>query len=277
MKSTKNKKRASLPINYLLFIVIMVVGLFLAFPAIAKIPDALKSGIGSTSEKACGIESSITGNEDCDEEVELSLFSNPNSNQLSETNRASNEDAQRIVNEHISISEFASNEGIEREVLNAIITVETRAKSLDSEGHPIVRFECHRFNPVVSSSNLPCTIESGDTFSRVASETNKEAFLKAKEINEEQAIMQSSFGFPQIMGFNYRAAGYSSPKDFYEAMFKEENQVSAFLNFLGSNSDLMTALKNKDWDEIARLYNGAKYEENNYHVKLENAYDSQFT
>lgn len=163
--------------------------------------------------------------------------------------------------------------GMETEILLAILLIESRGSpfhsnkvDLDygSRNPPTTRFECHIFNREMQAIAVDCTCSNPEVcnfqgsrvFSQELSETNFEAFTRAREINKQKAIFSSSFGFGQIMGMNYQRVGYSSLDDFYNAMFIEENQVRIFLNFLESNSNLIAALIDKDFSDAARFYNG---------------------
>ncbi|MDA3855751.1 MAG: N-acetylmuramidase domain-containing protein [Candidatus Woesearchaeota archaeon] len=172
------------------------------------------------------------------------------------------------------ISKYSTIDDINK--IKSIILIETKSNPLDTEGHPTLRFECHKFNKYVGANTMPCTINSGESFSRVSSETNKDAFMKAKEIDERSAILSTSFGFGQIMGFNYQKAGYDSPEKFYKDMFDPEKQIAAMINFIESTPVLKNELdkENTDWSIIARNYNGPAYAENSYDEKLEDTFKS---
>ena len=97
---------------------------------------------------------------------------------------------------------------------------------------------------------------------------------KASEIDEECALLSCSYGLGQIMGFNYRACGYTSVQDFVEDMkISEGQQLLAFCNFIKSNSKLLKAIQTKDWVTFAYNYNGPEYAKNNYDTKLKKAYN----
>lgn len=83
----------------------------------------------------------------------------------------------------------------------------------------------------------------------------------------------ASYGKFQIMGFNHEACGFNTAPEFVKYLKTgEEAHVETFLRFLNSNPSIMTSLKNKDWATFARLYNGPRYAENKYDVKLAAAY-----
>lgn len=172
------------------------------------------------------------------------------------------------------IEDFAQKYSIESRKLKAFLKVESNANPFDGD-HPTVRFECLKFNIKVENENqVSCKTDKYKYGN--AEDTNKEAFLRALKIDERNAILSSSFGMGQIMGFNYYYAGYETPEDFYQAMFDEEEQIKAFLNFIKKNNIILAELKktNTDWDKVSEQYNGKGYGENNYAQKIEKAANS---
>ena len=102
-----------------------------------------------------------------------------------------------------------------------------------------------------------------------------ERYLLAKKIDEECAMMSTSWGMGQVMGFNYKAAGYDCLKDFVDSMYcSEKDQLLAMCRFIKSNTKMYNALKNEDWATFARLYNGSGYAANKYDEKLKKAFDT---
>jgi hypothetical protein len=95
----------------------------------------------------------------------------------------------------------------------------------------------------------------------------------------EAALSSTSWGLFQIMGFNYKLAGFGNVQGFVNAMYKDEGeQLKAFVNFClnTKNSNKVTLaelLKEKKWVEFAYAYNGKSYKVNKYDTKLEAAYN----
>lgn len=262
--SVPGGKLIHLAIGVIVFIVIAT----WAGPTLGKL---VTGSIGDIKEETCVVEGF------CDEENNLVTLKNceeEDCNEDEEEKWERHKEEIREIDSSFSIESFASENNIEPEKLKAIHVIESGNKYFDAQNHPVTRFECHHFNKYDVKEKVPCTIKSGETFSRVSSETNKEAFLRAKEIDEKHAIMSSSFGFAQILGSNYGMLGYSTPQEFYQTMFTKEGQELAFLRFIKSNTVLFSELKKEDtdWDIVARQYNGPRYEENDYDTKLRNAY-----
>lgn len=102
-------------------------------------------------------------------------------------------------------------------------------------------------------------------------------YLSAKSIDEECAMLSTSWGIGQIMGFNYRLCGYDSLQSFVEKMHNSEYyQLQAMCNFIANNKNMYDALCKEDWAKFAKLYNGPGYTQNKYDKKLEKAYKQYF-
>lgn len=99
---------------------------------------------------------------------------------------------------------------------------------------------------------------------------------KCSEIaGEEVAALSTSWGSPQMMGFNHGACGYATAVQMVKAFADSERaQIEAMVKFIKSNDAMYNALKAKDWAGFAKRYNGPGYAKNKYDVKIGNAYKS---
>lgn len=88
-----------------------------------------------------------------------------------------------------------------------------------------------------------------------------EAFNAAYKIDPESALLSTSWGLGQIMGAEFKKAGYETV-DRMVAEFKlsEFYQVKGTLNFIKNKPGLYDALKLNDWQKVAYLYNGSHYD-----------------
>lgn len=85
-------------------------------------------------------------------------------------------------------------------------------------------------------------------------------------------MKSASWGKFQIMGFNYKAAGFEDVGAFVDAMkVSEDAQLQAFVNVVKSFG-LADKLRRRDWAGFARGYNGENYKINRYDEKLATAY-----
>lgn len=86
------------------------------------------------------------------------------------------------------------------------------------------------------------------------------AFNKAFYINKEAALLSTSIGLMQVMGFNYKRCGFKSVGAFWDACkVSEREQVKAGLNFIKSDPALYNAVIQGDWHTVASKYNGSGY------------------
>jgi hypothetical protein len=96
----------------------------------------------------------------------------------------------------------------------------------------------------------------------------------ALKLDKDAAYKSISMGTGQVMGFNYRRLGYSSPEEMFNALnnYSEEGkqkQKQAKLKFIESSPRLMRAIREKEWEMIGALYNGSKQ----YGRKLQKVYN----
>lgn len=81
---------------------------------------------------------------------------------------------------------------------------------------------------------------------------------KAYQLNQDAALNACSWGKFQIMGFNYKVAGFGSVKEFVKAMSKNDAEhLKAFLKFAKSNKVLIKGLQDKNFEAIAEGHNGS--------------------
>jgi hypothetical protein len=177
--------------------------------------------------------------------------------------------------------------GIDPYFTYAVGTVESNNTPFLPNGSPIVRFEKHVFLRQLKKhkasasmidranrlkgSNFNTLVSAMSIEDKVAAMSTVESAL---ELDDYCAMMATSYGIFQIMGFNHQSAGYNTVASFVEAMGKsEENQIKAFCNFIKDNN-LVSVMKKLDFATFARRYNGPNYAENSYDVKLRKAYNA---
>lgn len=101
------------------------------------------------------------------------------------------------------------------------------------------------------------------------------AFNAAVRIDARTAQLATSWGLPQMMGFNHVVCGYKTVEQMVEAFrVSEANQVAAMLTFIKSKKAMAGALKKRDWGVLAYYYNGPAYKTFKYDTKLAAAYAS---
>lgn len=106
----------------------------------------------------------------------------------------------------------------------------------------------------------------------VGGEKEYSRLSRAIDIHRAAALSSASWGLFQIMGFNYATCGSGSLDEFVESMKSSEgSQLKLFAQFIKRNS-LDRCLRELNWSEFARRYNGPSYAVNRYDEKLSAAY-----
>jgi hypothetical protein len=94
------------------------------------------------------------------------------------------------------------------------------------------------------------------------------------KLDFDAAIRATSWGQFQILGDNYKAAGFKSPSEFMFAQMRNDgSQASTFATFIKRSTIRTESLQNHNWSRFARNYNGPGYKANKYDTKLKTAYD----
>lgn len=166
--------------------------------------------------------------------------------------------------------------GCEEAVLRAVIAVETGGRGFDSKQRPMALFEPHVFYRLLNNVKRREAVRAGLAYqkwgTRPYPRDSYPRIIAACQIDEERALQATSWGLPQILGQNYRAAGFSCAAEMVSAFSEgEDAQLGAMASFIVANR-LDAALVRKDWVTFAKGYNGASYKKLGYHSKLARAY-----
>lgn len=180
------------------------------------------------------------------------------------------------------IKDGANKFGLPVSMMKAFREVEARGQGFLPDGRTIILFERHKFygyilakfgeakaNELKRRAPNVCNNERGGYLGYAAEYKRLE---KAISFDEESALKSASYGLFQIMGFNYKAAGYTNVKAYVQAMaVSEKNHLSAVLNFIRADKKLFTAIVTHNYQKTAELYNGSGYAVNQYDKKLKDA------
>ncbi len=169
--------------------------------------------------------------------------------------------------------------GVEVACVQAVTKVESRGSGFLASGEPVILFERHWMYKLLKAKtgkepvvNEVCNPKAGGYKGGVAEHAR---LATAVAIDRECALQSASWGLFQIMGFHWKALGYTSVQDFINVQYKSEaGQLDTFVKFIKINPGMHQALKQKDWAKFARLYNGPDYAKNNYDSRLAEAYAS---
>ena len=163
--------------------------------------------------------------------------------------------------------------GVEKEVLMAIASQESKHTSFKAVKQATILFERHKMYWLLIkkgytkasvdalSKKYPSIVNKSD--GGYNDMTSYEKLKIAKSIDYSCAVQSCSWGKFQVMGLNY-ANLYSSPMELEKAMnMCELQQFKYFVSYLKNTSGMVDALKNKNWERIATLYNGPKWKDKN--------------
>lgn len=154
---------------------------------------------------------------------------------------------------------------------------------------PKILFEGHVFwqqltkrgkNPAaLQAGNQGILFKSWDRTKYVGGPGEYARLAKAQKIDSGAALESASWGMFQIMGYHATGLGYPSVEKYVESMYADErSQLEAFGRFVQVNrwegKPLLEWLRERNWAKFARAYNGPGYAQNQYDVKLKQAYES---
>lgn len=173
--------------------------------------------------------------------------------------------------------EMAERLGCEVAVVKAVFEVEAAGKFYESNGKLPRRFEPHHF-PRTHWDALGFAPREGQAAwrasLRVSTSRRRAMFDIAENIDAEATFDASSWGAPQIMGFNAELAGYASAIEMVDAFEQSaDEQIRGFVNFV-INANLGTYLRSQDFHAFAYGYNGSG-QAAVYAGRIESAYRRQ--
>lgn len=186
-----------------------------------------------------------------------------------------------------SFGKAAANLAVTPAHVRTVCDVESNGAGFLPDGRVKILFERHHFIKSLrqrgfSEAKIADLMKQGnaDIISTeaggyVGNEGEYKRFERACAIDLYSAYYATSFGLFQIMGFNYKYAGYNDLTAFVADMkFSETKQLLAFVEFNKSykNGVLWSAMKAEDWPTYALNYNGSAYKKNNYDTKLGNSF-----
>ena len=174
--------------------------------------------------------------------------------------------------------------GIEIATMKAVVEIETGAthRGFNADGSPLINFDFAMFRSFARRRGISLTpyakshavVFAPPAVRRYGSrQAAQYARLNAAlEIDSITAIYGTFWGMFQIGGFNWKKCGASSPHDFVKRMSRsEQDQLQMFAEFI-SSCGLAGYLRNHNWSEFARRYNGPGYARHSYHTRLARSY-----
>ena len=162
--------------------------------------------------------------------------------------------------------------------IKALSDVESPKGGFNSDGTPKILFERHKFwqaltdrkwftkrNEMFEKYPDICNPKAGGYSVR----PQYEKLLIAATLNWDAAHEAASWGFGQVMGFNWESLGYESVRDFVTHMYASEGaQLDAVCRYIKVN-ELDDDLRRENWAGFALGYNGSDYQRNDYDNKMD--------
>lgn len=165
---------------------------------------------------------------------------------------------------------------VEVAMIKAVAHVESPRGPFDPMGRPEILFERHYFHRFTSGkydqTNSDISMASSGGYGKFSAQYGK--LERAYALDRDAALRSASWGRFQIMGNNYKAAGFTSAATFALAMTRSEAEhLKAFINFVKADPGMLDALRRKDWAGFAKRYNGPSYAKYEYDTKIAEAYE----
>ena len=168
--------------------------------------------------------------------------------------------------------------GCSVEVIKAVVKVESPRGGFNPDGTLTTLFEAHHFHRftkgrwAVANPTLSSRVWDRRLYARTW-QGERQRYAQAAALDPISAILSTSYGMFQIMGFNHGPCGFTSGADMVNAFATgESSQLDAFVEFIKVRG-LADELRDLRWLDFALAYNGPSARANNYHHKMAAAYD----
>lgn len=173
---------------------------------------------------------------------------------------------------------------IKPELISVVAKVETRGEAFLPSGKPKILFERHWMYRLLRKDGYTSKqlrllqqqypdVVNSEPGGYVGGEDEYKKLIRASRIHKEIAHQCISMGKFQIMGFHYKRLGYSSAVNMLKAASKEKEHLMMLVKFIKTDKNLLSSLRNLDFDGFASVYNGENYRDNNYAGKMRSHYE----
>jgi len=172
--------------------------------------------------------------------------------------------------------EAAKELNIDVPVIMAVADVESAGDGFLKDGRPKILFEAQWFSKFTNGKfNLSHPNISSPKWDRTLYKGGAREYTRleeAKKLDLIAALMSTSWGMFQIMGFNFELCGFDNVIDFVKSNYNGvKSQLMSFVSYL-KKRNIHTFLLARDWAKFAKFYNGPGYKVNHYDEKLKKAY-----
>lgn len=168
------------------------------------------------------------------------------------------------------IDEVCETLGVAEPEIWAVLTVETRGFGFLRDRRPQILFERHIFSRLTDGKhdgeNTDVSNKKPGGYVGGAGEYSR--LEDAMALDREAALQSASWGIGQVMGFNYKVAGFDTVDAMVtEIVRNEDAQLMAMSEFIKGNK-LAGSLHRLNWSSFARGYNGRDFKRNEYDTRL---------
>lgn len=198
----------------------------------------------------------------------------------------------KLLNEQ-NLRDFSKEYNLELPKVKAINEIESQGKGFLIHGRPKILFEGHVFWRELEKRGINpndlLTERTKDVLYKKWTKSHykggageytrleKAAGMSDKTEVHDAAYCAASWGAFQIMGYHYERLGYASVDHFATEMYEHEKEhLNAFGKFIKytdfKGKSLLEWLRESNWINFAKGYNGSGYQKNKYDIKLEKAY-----
>jgi hypothetical protein len=164
--------------------------------------------------------------------------------------------------------------GVDLPTVWALLSVETAGCGFLVDRRPTILYERHLFHQLTHGRFDDGDISAADAggYGRLG-DAQYARLDRALALDRDAALKATSWGLGQVLGRNFKEAGYQNVEEMVrEMLVSEDQQLAAVCSFIESNK-LSAALRTKDWAGFASRYNGPAYKKNKYDVRLSAEYE----
>lgn len=161
----------------------------------------------------------------------------------------------------------------------AVLTVETRGCGFLPDRRPLILFERHYFSRLTKrkfDARVP-DLSNKQWGGYAGGAHEYERLGRAVKLDRPAALRSASWGLGQVMGDNFKAAGYPDIEPMVTAFVESENAqlggMAGFIAAIGADKHLRA----HNWPAFAAAYNGPAYAKNSYDERLRGAYQKFVT
>jgi hypothetical protein len=146
-----------------------------------------------------------------------------------------------------AIAQQAQTQGLPVETALAVFSVESQMAYHPTTGLVIIRFEPHIFQKYAGRPVSSSRGGQSDEWQNLG---------RAYDLDADAALLSTSYGLPQLMGFNWQVTRHRDVRSLVLAFQDScEEQVAGFFGFVEHNG-LVRYIRASDWRGFTTRYNG---------------------